>query len=512
MTEKLFAKFKLWHIVVIAIMVYACALNGRLSTAGDDSRYIFISKALLEKCIFKPIFILKFLATNISYFMLPFLLMPFVAISPYLFLPMKLLSLSASICFVIVLYHFLEGIVPPKMQKLVTLLCAVNPWVVEYSNRIMTETLYLLFSMLTLFLMKRYLERSSARFLYFSVLMSMISFYTRPAGIALIATIIIVVALSKRWKDCIMVCILVLVLSTPILLDTNRSIIEPYKAIVQKKDHYVSQYQAVEASQLLRRIGDNFLVYTGNYLPDLLARPLVGLTDPRLPTKKINPLFLVKFSFGIFMSGLIFIGFITSIKNGLKPYHLYAAILFMLNLALNVYVARYLLALLPFLLLWFFSGIEHIGSTGKNAFQRSCGYLRTPFFIFFLAFSIVGTAQEIVFAHTDAMSAKEKTFVECNEWLRVHLPLDAVVVSRKPFYTELITGRKSIRYLFLDDPAQQLEYITGNKARYVIVGDFGFYLNEEKYLIDTAKKYPERFRLLYITKNKPQNYIYEVIY
>ena len=409
-------------------------------------------------------------------------------------------------------YQFLEGIVSTKMQKLVTLLCVINPWVVEYSNKIMTESLYLLFSMIALFFMKRYLECTSKRFLCFSVFMSIASFYTRPAGIALLATIILVVVFSKRWKDCLIVCILIFILLTPILLDSNSFIIGLYTTLVQKIDYYAPQYQAVDASQLLYRVGHNFLAYTGNYLPDLLARPLVGSIDPWLTTQKINPLFLAKFSFGIFMSGLIFIGFIASIKNGLKPYHLYAAILFILNLLLNVYVARYLLVLLPFLLLWFFAGIEYIGSTGKNVFQRSCGYLRSPFFLFFLVFSIVGTSQEIVFAHTDTMSAKEKGFIECNEWLRIHLPLDAIVVSRKPAYTELMTGRKSSGYLFSDNPDQQFEYITGNKARYVIVGDLGFYLNEEKYLMDTTKKYPERFRLLYITKNKPQSYIYEVIY
>ena len=197
MIDNLFAKLKLWHIVVIAIMVYAFALNGRISTAGDDSRYILLSKALLEKGIFKQIFILKFLTTTLFYFMLPLFLLPFVAISPYLFLPMKFISLSASICFVVVFYQFLEGIVSTKMQKLVTLLCVINPWVVEYSNKIMTESLYLLFSMIALFFMKRYLECTSKRFLCFSVFMSIASFYTRPAGIALLATIILVVVFGQ---------------------------------------------------------------------------------------------------------------------------------------------------------------------------------------------------------------------------------------------------------------------------------------------------------------------------
>jgi len=504
MFEKLLEKLKLWHIVVIAATVYLLALNGRISTAGDDSRYILMSKSLLEKGVFRQLVSFDSLAAyDVLYFMLPLLLMPIVAISPHLFLAMKLIPLSAGICFVIALYQFLEGEVSPKTRKLVALLSAVNPWVVEYSTKIMTETPYLFFSMMTLLLMKRYTERSSARFLYLSVIMAMVSFYTRPAGIALLAAIIIVLAFSKRWKHCFAACALALILLMPILRDTNHTAAKSYNAIVRKEVHYSSQDRRAKPSQLLYRIGYNFLVYSGSYLPDIAARPIAEPVDPRLPTKKINPVFPVKFAFGIFMGGVILIGFIASAKGGgLKAHHFYAVILFLLNLPLNVHGARYLMTLAPFIILWFFTGIDRIAGR----------YLYAPFFLFFLAISIFGTAQEIVAQRTGAMTAKEKSFVECNEWIKAHIPADAVVLSRKFYYTELVTGRKTVPYLFSDDPARQLENIITNKARYVIVGDLGLYLNEATYLIDTVKRYPGNFHLLYTTANKPEDYVYEAVY
>ena len=504
MLEKLFEKLKLWHIVVIAVIVYLLALNGRISAAGDDSRYILMSKALLEKGVFRQLLSLDILATqNTFYFILPLLLAPIVAVSPYLFLAMKLIPLSAGICFTIALYQFLEGMVSPRMRKLVVLLSAVNPWIVEYSARVLTDVPYLFFSIMTLLLMKRYMERSSARFLYFSVLMAMVSFYTRPAGVALLAAIIIVLMLSKRWKNCFTACALALILLMPILRDTNHLAARSYNAVVQKEDHYSSQDLRAKPSQLLYRIGYNFLVYSGSYLPDIVARPVAESVDPRLPTKKINPLFPAKFAFGVFMGGIMLVGFIASVKGGgLAMYHFYAVILFLLMLPLNVYVARYLIPLIPFIILWFFIGIDRIAGR----------YLYTPFFIFFLAVSIVGTAQGVVASRTGAMTAKEKSFVECNEWIKAHIPPDAVVLSRKPYYTKLVTGRKTVPYLFSDDPARQFEYIITSKARYVIVGDLGFYLNEAAYLINTVKKYPDNFRLLYTTGNKPENYVYEAVY
>lgn len=500
---------------MIAAVVCLLALNGRISTAEDDSRYILMSKALLERGVFQQLFSLDvFAAHGLSYFILPLLLAPIVAVSPHLFLIMKLIPLSASICFVIMLYQFLKGIVSPRMQKLVTLLCAVNPWIVEYSDKIMTETPYLLFSMAALFFMKRYQERRSARFLYLGILMAMVSFYTKPAGIALLAAIVVVLALSKRWKDCFAAFALIFILLMPLLWDANRLIAGPYNAIVQKEDHYSNGDQPAKTSQFLYRAGYNFLVYSGSYLPDIAARPIAESIDPRLPTRKINPLFPAKFFFGIFTAGMILVGFIASAKGGPKIHHFYAAILFLLLLPLNVYVARYLMPLIPFIILWFFTGIDRIVEIGRNKGLRfmSGNYLSASFFLFFLAVSAVGTAREIVAMRTGAMTTTEKSFVECNEWIKGHIPPDAVVLSRKPSYTELITERKAVRYLFSDDPARQLEYIIANKARYVIVGDLGFYLNEEMYLINTVKRYPGNFRLLYTTVNKPENYVYETVY
>jgi len=504
MFEKLFEKLKLWHIVAIAIIAYLLALNGRLSASGDDSRYILMSKSLLDNGVFRHLFSFNIIAAcGTFYFMLPLLLAPIVAVSPHLFLPMKLISLSASICFVIILYKFLEGIVPPRVQKLVTLLCAVNPWVVEYSNNILTEAPYLLFSMAALFLMKRYLERAAVRFLYLGVLMAVVSFYTRPAGMALFAAIVIVLAFSKRWKHCFAACALAFILLIPLLRDTTHAVAGTYNAIVQREEHYSSDDRIVKTSHLLYRIGYNFLVYSGSYLPDLVARPVIESIYPRLPTKKINPLFLAKFSFGIFMGVVILIGFIASAKGGgFEIYHFYAIILFLLLLPLNVYVARYLMPLVPFIILWFFIGIERIAGR----------YLYVPFFLFFFAVSIVGTAQEIAAARTGTVTAEEKSFVECNEWIKAHIPPDAVVLSRSPYYTKLVTGRKTAPYPFSDDPARQLENIITNKARYVIVGDLGFYLHDAEYLINTVKRYPGNFHLLYTTGNKPENYVYEAVY
>ena len=108
------------------------------------------------------------------------------------------------------------------------------------------------------------------------------------------------------------------------------------------------------------------------------------------------------------------------------------------------------------------------------------------------------------------MPAEEKSFVECNEWIKQNTPPDAIVLSRKPYYTELMAGRKSVGYLNSEDPAAQLDHIVANGAGYIIAGDLKFYIHEKEQLINTVNRYKEKFTLLYTTKSVPEDYVYRV--
>jgi hypothetical protein len=281
------------------------------------------------------------------------------------------------------------------------------------------------------------------------------------------------------------------------------------KAFLKTHDFYAFKAKKASVRQLAYRCAYNLLVYTGNYLPDIIAEPVVASIYPRLPDKKINPVFPIKFLLGTCLAAFIIIGYIATLREGLEPYHLYAVFHVAINAISNLYVARYLLSLLPFILLFLVAGVTAV-SDRVRPFAQKFKFADT-LYAGLIIISLAGAVQQVVNARTDYLPANEKSFVECNDWIKTHLPKEAVILSRKPSYTKLSTGREVVNYILADDPDEQLSHVMKNGVEYAIIGYLGTYLNEGQYLINTVRKYPGSFKLLYTTHNEPKSYVYEVI-
>lgn len=498
---RILSEIKLGHILVFAACLYALGLNGRMSTAGDDATYVLTARSFLENGVFRQIFSPEFLETHYFYFLFPLLLTPLAAAGQGSFLIMKLLPLASAVAFLWALYMLLEGAVPEKTRKLTVIICAVNPWIVEYSNLIMTDVPYLFISTVSLLSMKRYFERPSPAAYVLMVFLSAISFYTRPAGLAVIAAMFISLAFYRKWRECALAVVIVLIMMYPLIADGFRPIAGQYRVLVEKEDHYSSAHETAGVGDRLYRAAYYSLVYAGSYLPDLVARPISERIHPRLKSGDLNPVFFVKFLFGIGLCGGIIAGFTAGLRSGYKPYQTYFPALFLMMLTVNVYVARYLMALLPMIALFLVLGLDEL----KHIRRFS-----TVMVASLLALSLAGSFMQLYILRTGLTSPEKRRFIECNEWVRNNVPSGSVVLSRKPSYTELVTGRKSVGWLNSDNPERQLEYITANGVDYVIIGDLGFYIDVEPQMTRTVARYKDRFELCYVTGGKPENFVYRV--
>jgi 4-amino-4-deoxy-L-arabinose transferase-like glycosyltransferase len=435
------------------------------------------------------------------------MLMPFLACAPSDYLLMKSIPLVSAIGAVILLNALLKGTVTDRQRKVIILLFGMNPWTVEYSGLILTDMPYLFFTLACFVFFKKYEEEKKRHLLVLSNLFAGVCLFTRPFGITLCGALFAFEAIKRRWRDALLVIAVLLILLMPFLVHIKEISSVYVGEFLMKRDYYMSERKGTPAPNLIRRAGYNLLVYTGNYLPDIIARPAVSAIDPRLPDKRINPLFLLKFVFGVFIGGLVALGFFRTSRERFYPYHLYALFHLMMNLVHSVYVARYLVSLLPFIVLFLVAGVAAAAEKFLPARPKAVAV----FAAILIALSVAGAGQQVVHARTGHLPPEAKSFVECNDWLKANLPKDAVVLSRKPSYTKVYTGRETVGYKFIDDPDEQLAYISDRLVDYVIVGDLGFYLDEERYLLHAVKKYPGRFRLLYTTRNDPKNYIYGVI-
>ena len=511
-TERIFKGIKVSHIVIFGIILYSLALNANLSTNGDDSRYILISRAFLEKGVLNQIFFSDLIVSTGHYFMLPLLLLPFSFSENFIL--MKLIPLLSTILSIFALNEFLKGIVKDTHRKMILILYVVNPWVIEYSGLILTEMPYILFSLCTLTFFKKYLDNGKNLYLLLSIIFLGFSLYTRPFGLAFLPAFFLFFLIRKRWKELVFFFAVILIITIPILYNAMGLFSAYSKDFIKKQQYYSFEYKEAKGPEIMYRIGYNFLAYTGNYLPDIMARPVVSRINPRLPDRTINPFFPLKFLMGTLLGGIILIGFIKTFRAKMYLYHLYLFFHIMINLVINVYVARYIFSLLPFILLFLFEGINHktdmaSGREGRRFFGRE--KFIHGLFLFFFSVSIIGTIGEIVNARTGYVSPEVKVFVECNDWVKDNTPRSSIVLSRKPTYTKVYTGRDAIGYIFSDNVQKQLTNIVENGVDYVIVEDLGFYLDEEKYILNTVKNYPEKFLLVYSTESLLKNYVFQVI-
>ncbi len=507
MLTYIFEKIKLWHIVLCAALIYICALTPGISLNGDDSDYILMSRSFVDHGVLGHIYSSDIFAKGRYYIALPFVLMPFTIICPDNYLAMKLIPLASALLSIIVLYVFLKGILGESERKMVTILYAFNPWMALYSGLILTETLYLFISISALLFMKRCseIQDNKAPCLGMGII-SALSIYTRPFGLALTAALAISFMAMKKWKALIIFFILLSIILAPLILKGPAISRDMVESFITKKNYFDFRPTEIGFKDLMFRSCRNLLAYSGNYLPDIVARQIVENIYPRCRDNSINPLFLPKFFFGIILTFLIIIGYVVTLRIQPQTMHLYVILHLLINMAINHYVARFLLSILPFILLFLFAGLDFLGKRflSLRKIVPAC-------FTALLVISLAGASQNIVCARTAFLQPAESSFIKCNEWAKTHVKSDAVILSRKPSFTTIYTGCVAIGYLFIDDPTEQMRYINANNVSIVIVGDLGSYLHEAQYITHAIAAYPKSFKLLYTTESYPENYIYEVM-
>ena len=100
-------------------------------------------------------------------------------------------------------------------------------------------------------------------------------------------------------------------------------------------------------------------------------------------------------------------------------------------------------------------------------------------------------------------------FYSCADWIRLHTPPDAVVVSRKAELAYLRCGRKGMNYPYSHDPEKVISEITKNHASYILYDGFFWTGTTQRYLYPALIRHPEMFRIVYALRN-PDTYVLEL--
>ncbi|MCX5667247.1 MAG: hypothetical protein NTY34_02920 [Candidatus Omnitrophica bacterium] len=513
MIERLLDRLKVWHIIICSAVVYILATTSTLSMSGDDATYILISRAFAEKGFFGYIFSPAYTSSTLYNFLMPLLLAPFSAIAPEGYLWMKFIPILSSVLAAIALNLFLKGSISDRYRKAIVLLFALNPWIVEYSGLILTEMPFIASSLCAAAYAKKYDESGKGVYLIILVVSTASAVYLRPFGLAFIPAIALFFGMRKKYGELAVMAAALIVMLLPALYSAHKIFTVILRESIMRQELYSASYKGSSPADALYRAGYNLTVYIGNYLPDILMRPIVFGIYPRLADGSVNTIFIPKFMLGSAASLIMARGFVKTAYARIQLYHLYVIFYIALTMLVNVYVARYLLPLLPFLLFFFFSGIpgeDPPRANAEPAHHRWREYVPAASFAALFLISVVGVTAITLDARMGNIRPEAKSFIECNDWIKANTPRASVILSRKPSYTKLYTGRTVVGYFCSEDPDAQLEFIKKLKPDYVIVGDLDFFPHTAGALKEAARRHPGIFSLVYETKEEPIDYVYKV--
>ncbi len=494
MFEDLFRRIKVWQILAAAACLYALGLTGQISVGGDDAAYI-----LLSRDIFKPV-------EGFYCFLLPVLLAPFSRFAPDNFLLMKAIPFLSAVAGLGIFYRLLCRWMQPARAKLLMLLCAVSPWIVEYSGLILTEMPYLAVSMAALLFLQRYDENGRAKDRWFAALFLVLSVYARHFGIVFIPAVLLFFFLRRRWKDAAFYALVFLFSLAPLLY---RSLQVLVRESVLRAQIYSAQYEPVSFVQAVSRMVHTAGTYIGSYLPDILFRSLSEGTVLRQVDGSLNPLIGLKIALGCLLSVLIVIGAARTARRRPTMVHYYLAMHAVLGLAVNAYIARYLVPLMPFLY-WFL--LEGIGGFSQRQ-EGSAHALRAARIavVFLAGISLLNSGIFLWQARVAPAPARISAFVECNRWLKSHAPAQSRVLSRKPAYTTVVSGLPAAGYIFSARADDQVRAIVSQKIDYVIVGDpESVGMSVSGALLEALESRPDLFTRVYVSSAQPADYVYKV--
>ncbi|MCS7257830.1 MAG: hypothetical protein NZ601_00440, partial [candidate division WOR-3 bacterium] len=91
--------------------------------------------------------------------------------------------------------------------------------------------------------------------------------------------------------------------------------------------------------------------------------------------------------------------------------------------------------------------------------------------------------------------------------IKYNTPEHSVVISRKPEFVYLISGRKSFCYPFSTDENKFFEMVNKYRPKYLIYDDFTN--TNTLYLLPIITRYPQKFKVIFITK-PPEVFLLEL--
>ncbi|MEA1997369.1 MAG: phospholipid carrier-dependent glycosyltransferase [Gemmatimonadota bacterium] len=485
-------------------------------TGGDNASYIILAESILRSG--------DGYSDNITpgppkpHTQYPFgyslLLAPLIALAGRSVVLLKLFSVLMAVGSVAVFSRLLRRISPPLVWAALTLAAALNPVIVEYSHGILSEIVFLFFSLLALCLLLESEEEEQGRMgkkFWMALIAVAFTAHIRSAGAGFVIAVFVYYALRRRWRTLAVFTLSMVLLLSPWMI-RNRIVRQDDSGYVGQlfmKNPYAPEEGAAGVSDLAVRFIENVGIYSGSEVGRVILGT-VGFSREDLLVKIVS----------ITAAILLVAGLIGRLAGGVRVLEVYLIVYFGVVLIWPEVWSdvRFILPVAPLILYYTVQGAVLAGRLAARGLKKE-------------SFSAVAAAAALAIALTGLTVQLKRLpdntgmlgkflrgdryagypvnwryLYESADWVRENTPETSVVTVRKPRLFYLHTGRRVDGYPFTTDTDSVLARICATD--YVVIDAVSG--TTYRYLVPAVQKDPGRFKMVF-RRERPFTGVLEVV-
>lgn len=472
---------------VSAVVVWTAA-NPLPHPGGDNAGYIALAHGLLANGTYTDVFDPEGLPHTKYPPVFPLVLALLIALGARTWTALKAVAAVATVVSVAFTYLWAERILKPAGAFAVALLVALSVGVVYYSQWVLSDPVFLAFTMVALYAVARADEEDGldSRWVAVGIVAVGLAYFTRSAGLPLVLAVLGWLAARRAWRPLAAASV---VLGLPMVAWWLRA------RSVQGVAQYASEFWMVNPYDpslgtvgfggLVGRVVENAAGYTTAHLP----AGVVGADAPALAL------------FGIALVAAACAGWAIRLREGPGPAELFYPLYWGVVLLWPVVWSgdRFALPLLP---LVFVYGALAFRSATRRVPDAVVPVAATVLVLAMLFPAIDGWRRAVETASACPADVRERdvwacygggvqSFMAAAAWSGEGLPDDARVLTRKPRHFYLQSGVPSRAFAFFEEPEPHLELADALGARYILLDQWdGF---ARRYVASAVTRRPAAF-------------------
>ncbi|NWF64194.1 MAG: hypothetical protein HXY38_07805 [Chloroflexi bacterium] len=446
------------HLFLLVLILASAALallrfdSLQIGASYDDAKYIILAESLASGQGYE---LINFPRPQIERNFppgWPLLLAPFTLVFPKNYDALKIVSLALWLLSISLVYKLFSKRLSSPYLEILTAWVALNPLLIGTSVTLMSESAYLFFSLLALLTFDKTGEKKFDGL----ILAAVLAFYTqqvRAIGISLTVSLLIILFLSKRFKEMGVVVFLFIVgfaLQSGFNLRNGGTVIS---------SGYEAQVLGGSALEKVGQVWSNLIGYTDR----VLTGSLIPIFGTRLDEIFDGGFIIVN----MLILAVLVTGFFAA-KRKLEWMHLYfviyiAGILAFWNPQVGSVKARFLIPILPFLYFYFLVGAAWLS---EKLFEKKPGSAARSVLGLAIVIGLILMARNLL----DWRNPIREQITDLSigaSWVAENSPINSIVMVNEPVPAYVHVERKTINFPKNDQDLQA--YLDNQGIDYIII-------------------------------------------